>query len=86
MYVQYFDVSFFVLSEKHVWFYRYTIRDPSKDKPFELEMAWLCEESQWSHSLIPADLLKEVDANARSSQSGSNVVADGGASEETMDT
>lgn len=35
----------------------HVIRDPSKDKPFELEMSWLCEESDWKHSHIPANLL-----------------------------
>jgi 20S proteasome subunit alpha 7 len=34
----------------------YTIRDPSKDKPFEIEMCWLCEESNMLHSLVPKQL------------------------------
>lgn len=48
----------------------YVIRDPSKDKPFELEMGWLCEESQWKHSLVPADLLAEADANGKALSTG----------------
>lgn len=43
----------------------YIIRDPSKDKPFELEMGWLCAESQFKHALVPADLLAAADAAAK---------------------
>merc|ERR1711991_985730 len=35
----------------------YTIRDPSKDKPFELEMGWLCESNGWKYAPVPADML-----------------------------
>jgi 20S proteasome subunit alpha 7 len=44
----------------------YTIRDPSKDKPFELEMSWLCSETRFQHSLVPADLLQSADLAAKS--------------------
>eukprot|EP01035_Chromulina_nebulosa_P020283 gene20283-26330_t len=43
----------------------YTIRDTSKDKPFELEFGWLSEESNWKHALIPSDLLAEAEASAK---------------------
>jgi len=43
----------------------YTIRDPSKDKPFELEMAWLCEATNYKHGLVPADVLKAAEAAAK---------------------
>lgn len=33
------------------------IRDASKDKPFELEMGWLCEESNMKFALVPKALL-----------------------------
>lgn len=33
------------------------IRDASKDKPFELEMGWLCEESGMKFALVPKPLL-----------------------------
>jgi len=48
----------------------YQIRDPSKDKPFELEMSWLCSESQFMHSLVPDDLLKTADSAAKASLEG----------------
>lgn len=50
----------------------YTIRDPSKDKPFELEMGWLCEASEWKYSSVPTDMLKAADAAAKAA-----VVEDG---------
>jgi hypothetical protein len=31
----------------------HTIKDPSKDKPFELEMSWLSEETNWQHEIVP---------------------------------
>lgn len=37
----------------------YGIQDESKDKPFELEMSWLCEESGWEHKGVPRDIIKE---------------------------
>lgn len=40
----------------------YTIRDLSKDKPFELEMCWLTEANGFTHSLVPADLVKVAEA------------------------
>jgi hypothetical protein len=33
------------------------IRDVGKDKPFELEMGWLCEETDWKFALVPAALV-----------------------------
>jgi hypothetical protein len=35
----------------------HVIRDASKDKPFELEMGWLCEETNMKFSLVPKALL-----------------------------
>lgn len=46
----------------------YTIRDPSKDRPFELEMAWLAEENGYKYSHVPANLLAEADALGKSVQ------------------
>ena len=48
----------------------YTIRDPSKDKPFELEMGWLCEASDWKYSNIPQAVVTEADAAARNALNG----------------
>ena len=35
----------------------YVVRDASRDKPFELEMGWLCEESEWKYTAVPSDLV-----------------------------
>lgn len=48
----------------------YTIRNTSKDKPFELEMGWLCEESNWRHALVPQELVLEADEAARALLAG----------------
>lgn len=50
----------------------YTIRDPSKDRPFELEMSWLAEETGFKYAHVPANLLAEADAL------GKSVLATGG--------
>eukprot|EP01041_Mallomonas_annulata_P010395 gene10395-21677_t len=41
-----------------------------KDKPFELEMGWLCEESSWKFALIPAELIIEADNVAKTVMAG----------------
>eukprot|EP00956_Cyclotella_meneghiniana_P013776 scaffold20186_cov71-Cyclotella_meneghiniana.AAC.4 len=35
----------------------YTLYDSSKDKPFELEMSWLCEATGWKHEGVPKDVI-----------------------------
>lgn len=37
----------------------HALHDEAKDKPFELEMSWLCEESGWKHKGVPRDVIKE---------------------------
>lgn len=37
----------------------YNLYEEGKDKPFELEMSWLCEESGWEHKGVPRDIIKE---------------------------
>ena len=39
--------------------------DAAKDKDFELEMSWICAESNFRHVPVPADLLKEAEEKAR---------------------
>ena len=56
----------------------YVIRDPSKDKPFELEMGWLCAESQFKHALVPSDLLSASDAAAKLALGGTVAVGEAG--------
>lgn len=36
------------------------LHEEGKDKPFELEMSWLCEESGWEHKGVPRDYIKEA--------------------------
>jgi len=36
------------------------LHEEGKDKPFELEMSWLCEESGWEHKGVPRDIIKEA--------------------------
>mmetsp|Transcript_8312 Transcript_8312/g.25994 ORF Transcript_8312/g.25994 Transcript_8312/m.25994 type:complete len:260 (-) Transcript_8312:53-832(-) len=43
----------------------YTTHDESKDKPFLLEFAWLCEETNWTYQLVSQDLVDEADAWAK---------------------
>jgi 20S proteasome subunit alpha 7 len=58
----------------------HVIRDPSKDKPFELEMGWLTETSGYTYTLVPADAVKAADAKGKASLEGSAVVPVAGAS------
>jgi len=43
----------------------HTLHDEGKDKPFELELSWLCAESNWAHTHLPAALKEEVEAAAK---------------------
>ena len=38
----------------------HTTHDDAKDKPFILEFAWLCEETEWKYGLVPQDLIDEA--------------------------
>jgi 20S proteasome subunit alpha 7 len=38
----------------------HSLHEEGKDKPFELEMSWLCEESGWIHKGVPRDYIKEA--------------------------
>lgn len=39
-------------------------RDEARDKPYELEMAWLGEESEWRYARVPDALVREARAAA----------------------
>jgi 20S proteasome subunit alpha 7 len=41
------------------------VHDDNKDKDFELEMTWICTESNGKHVPVPADLLAEAEVKAR---------------------
>nr|KAJ3422562.1 hypothetical protein HK105_007544 [Polyrhizophydium stewartii] len=41
------------------------VHDDAKDKEFELEMSWICEESGRKHQPVPADILQEAERLAK---------------------
>ncbi|KAB5540714.1 hypothetical protein DKX38_013688 [Salix brachista] len=43
----------------------YKLHDEAKDKAFELEMSWVCNESKRQHQKVPDELLEEAKAAAR---------------------
>jgi 20S proteasome subunit alpha 7 len=43
----------------------YILHDEVKDKPFELEMSWCCEESGWKHSMVSKEIRDEAQAWAK---------------------
>ncbi len=49
----------------------HVIRDPSKDKPFELEMGWLSAANGYKYELVPEDIVKTADAKGKASLLGS---------------
>ncbi|EFJ26434.1 hypothetical protein SELMODRAFT_270930 [Selaginella moellendorffii] len=46
----------------------YGVHDEAKDKAFELEMSWICDESNKEHQKVPANLLEEAKAAAKAAQ------------------
>jgi len=43
----------------------YMTHDPSKDKPIEIELSWVCDESKRMHALVPKALHAEAEAAAK---------------------
>jgi len=43
----------------------YSVHDDVKDKDFELELSWVCEESGWVHKQVPKDLLTAAEEAAK---------------------
>lgn len=41
------------------------LHDEVKDKPFEMELSWVCEESKWMHEMVPSSLRDEVEEWAK---------------------
>lgn len=39
----------------------YVVRDSSRDKPFELEMGWLSEATDWKYTAVPSDVVSSAD-------------------------
>ena len=46
----------------------YTQHDPAKDKPIELEISWVCDESNRMHQLVPAALHAEAESAAKAAR------------------
>jgi 20S proteasome subunit alpha 7 len=43
----------------------HTAHDEAKDKDFELEITWVCEESKGKHLSVPKDLVQEAERRAK---------------------
>ena len=43
----------------------HTVHDEAKDKPFELEMSWVCDETGKRHERVPQSLVREADEAAK---------------------
>lgn len=43
----------------------YMVHDDVKDKAFELELSWVCAESNNMHEFVPKDLLDEAEKLAK---------------------
>ena len=43
----------------------YSQHDPAKDKPIELELSWVCDETNKCHQLVPPALHAEAEAAAK---------------------
>ena len=41
------------------------VHDEAKDKPFELEMGWICAASNWEFQAVPAAVLAAAEAWAK---------------------
>lgn len=43
----------------------YQVHDEAKDKAFELELSWVCDESNRQHEKVPADVHAAAEAYAK---------------------
>ncbi|KAL1918700.1 uncharacterized protein VTP21DRAFT_2722 [Calcarisporiella thermophila] len=50
---------------KHAARIIYTAHDESKDREFELELSWVCDESKGRHQFVPKDLHEEAEKLAK---------------------
>lgn len=44
----------------------YDVHNDAKDKEFELEMSWICKQSDWKHAFVPQELLSSAISHAES--------------------
>ena len=71
----------------------HALHDGAKDKPFELEMSWLCEGSGWKHEGVPRDVIseavewakKEIDEDADGDDDDDDDDEEGGGDDEEDD-
>ncbi|KAF8979746.1 hypothetical protein CPC16_012186 [Podila verticillata] len=50
---------------KHAARIIYNVHDDAKDKEFELELSWVCEESKGLHQFVPKDIAAEAEQLAK---------------------
>ncbi|KAK3817171.1 MAG: nucleophile aminohydrolase [Linnemannia gamsii] len=50
---------------KHAARIIYNVHDDAKDKEFELELSWVCEESKGFHQFVPKNIADEAEALAK---------------------
>ena len=43
----------------------HSVHDEAKDKPFELEMGWICAASNWEWAAVPKDVIAAGEAWAK---------------------
>ncbi len=43
----------------------YTVHDDVKDKEFELELSWICAESNFEHQMVPKQIQEEAEKHAK---------------------
>lgn len=43
----------------------YNVHDDAKDKEFELELSWVCEETKGLHQFVPKDIAAEAEQLAK---------------------
>ncbi len=43
----------------------YIVHDEVKDKSFELELSWICEQSKGRHERVPANVFTEAETYAK---------------------
>ena len=45
----------------------HVLHDEAKDKPFEIEMSWICEETGYKHAMVDTKLVQEAETWAKES-------------------
>jgi 20S proteasome subunit alpha 7 len=62
----------------------YSIYEEGKDKPFEIEMSWLCEESGWEHKGVPRGVISEAVEWAKQDIADSEIIEESDDDEEMV--